>query len=222
MKNQINAIRLFLVALLIVGIHAYVHTGIDYGFQFGVNEGIKKGVSTYFLFVLLQGKDFAVDIAFNPLGYLLIIFCMKPLLQTKSKKYIKNIIGFAIIGCIVNIISIILPFFVNQYNLMQPLAICMAVEFLIFVGILYSFAIACKKQVDGYMYMEVGKDLIFATELYAFAVVVNYILQFMASVHLFFAQAGYFLTLVLVYGALFYYCVKAARYIKQLNLFQEN
>lgn len=220
-KKQLYAIMIFLVGVILVGIDIWVHTGIDYGFVFGQNEGVEKGMMTYFLFVILGGKDLSVDICFNPLGYLLMIVAVYPFLKGKSKKFIGNILAFSGIALVCSIVKIVLPFFVNQYELAKPLLICTALEFALFVGILYSFALACKKQVDGYFNMEVGKDLIFGVEIYVVCAAVHFIMQILASMYLFLAEAGSVVTKLLICASIAYYVIKAAKYIRQFGLFYE-
>ena len=101
------------------------------------------------------------------------------------------------------------------------LLICTALEFALFVGILYSFALACKKQVDGYLNMEVGKDLVFGVEIYVVCAAVHFIMQILASMYLFLAEAGSVVTKLLICAAVAYYVIKAAKYTRQFGLFCE-
>lgn len=88
--------------------------------------------------------------------------------------------------------------------------------------ILYSFMVACKKQIDNYLYMEVGKDLIFGMEIYVFAEAASYIILPFAALYIYFARGAYVLVRVLSCLAILYYAFKVLKYTKQLDLFEEN
>ena len=86
--------------------------------------------------------------------------------------------------------------------------------------IMYSFTLACKKQVDNFKYLEVGKDLTFATELYGFASVIKYVIMPFAALYIYFARGAYILTIVLSWAAVLYFVYKTFRYVRTLHLFE--
>lgn len=218
MKSKMNGVRIFILGVIITGINFSVNTGISYGFRLGFNEGVSKGANTYFLEALI-GEQFRLDIFFNPLGYLLMLLGLAFI--KGHGKYIKNARIFAVVGCIADIIKLVLPFAVSQYHILPPMLICIAVELLSMTLILYFFTLACKKQVDNYTYMEVGKDLIFATELYAIASVISYVILPFAALYIYFARGAYVLVIILSYAAIIYYSYKVLAYTKKLHLFGE-
>jgi hypothetical protein len=217
MKKKAYGIYLFLIGLLLVALEWTVSTGKSYGFTFGVNEGMKKGLSTFFLEELI-GENVSVDIFFNPLGYVLIILGLAMI--AKAGKQIKNIRIAAVIGFAASVVKIILPFTVGQYSLLKPILLCMIVEFAVLMAIIYSFAIACRLQVNDFNNMEVRKDLLFAVELYGVTMVMSYILLPLKAMYIYFARGVYVVTIVLAAAAIIYYCVKAAYYTNKFKLFQ--
>ena len=219
MSSKKSRVYLVVLGLVIAGISFPVNVGLSYGFQFGVNEGVTKGINTYFLEALI-GEQLRVDIFFNPLGYLFIFLglaCMKG-----YGKHIRNAKLFTAAGCIVNVIRMLLPFIISQYQLLQPLIILTAAEIFCMAVIMYSFMVTCKKQVDNYTYMEVGKDLTFATELYIFAEIISYITLPFAALYIYFARGAYVLVRIVSCAAVLYYAYKTIKYTKQLHLFEDN
>lgn len=219
MKIKNKGVYLFILGVILAGIDFTINTGISYGFKFGFNEGIRRGANTYFLEALI-GEQFRLDIFFDPLGYLLMFWGL--VLLGGYGKYIRNAKIFSAAGCIAGIIKTALPFSVSQYHILEPLLICIAAEVLSMIIILYSFTLACKKQVDNYTYMEVGKDLTFATELYGFATVISYIILPFAALYIYFARGAFVLVIILSYAAILYYAYKVIKYAGKLHLFEEN
>lgn len=218
MKSKVNGVYIFILGVIITGIDFFLNTGISYGFKLGFNEGVSKGANIYFLEALI-GEQFRLDIFFNPLGYLLMLLGLAFI--KGHGKYMKNARIFAAAGCIADIIKLLLPFVVSQYHILPPVLICIAVEILSMTLILYFFTLACKKQVDNYTYMEVGKDLLFATELYAIASVISYVILPFSALYIYFARGAYVLVIILSYAAILYYAYKAFVYTKKLHLFEE-
>lgn len=216
MKKTGKGVYLFLFGVLFAGIDIMISTGIDYGFQFGVQEGVSKGMNTYFLEALI-GERFRLDVLFNPAGYLLMLLGLAGM--NGYRKYMRNMRVFAVVGCVADIIRIALPFLLNQYDILLPLLIFTGIEILCLIIIMYSFTLACKKQVDNFQYMEVGKDLTFATELYGFAVVASYITLPFAALYMYFARGAYLLTVLLTWAGILYFVFSAVRYTRKLNLF---
>lgn len=219
MGSKKSGVYLIVLGLVIIGISFPVNTGLGYEFQFGVNEGVAKGINTYFLEALI-GEQFRVDIFFNPLGYLLIflgLVCIRG-----YGKHIRNAQIFAVVGCVANIVRMVLPFMISQYQLLQPLILLITAEIFCVAVIMYSFMVTCKKQVDNYIYMEVGKDLTFATELYVFAEIISYIILPFAALYIYFARGAYVLVRIVSGAAILYYAYKTIKYTKQLHLFEDN
>ena len=218
MNSKKSSVYLFVAGLVITGLHFPINTGLDYGFQFGVNEGVTKGINTYFLEALI-GEQFRVDIFFNPLGYLLMFLGL--VFISGYGKCIRNARIFTVIGCVVSIVRLLLPFVLSQYELLQPLIFLVAAEIFCMAVIMYSFMVAYKKQIDNYLYMEVGKDLLFGMEIYAFAEAASYIILPFAALYIYFARGAYVLVRVLSCLAIFYYAVKVLKYTRQLHLFEK-
>lgn len=219
MNSKKIRVYLFVVGLVITGLHFPINTGLDYGFQFGVNEGVAKGINTYFLEALI-GEQLRVDIFFNPLGYFLMFLGLAFI--SGYGKCIRNAKIFTAAGCVISIVRLLLPFVLSQYQLLQPLIFLIAAEIFCMAVILYSFMVACKKQIDNYLYMEVGKDLIFGMEIYVFAEAASYIILPFAALYIYFARGAYVLVRVLSCLAILYYAFKVLKYTKQLDLFEEN
>lgn len=217
MDKKTNAGKLlFFLGLLIVTVRVRVDTGISYGFIFGKNEGVKKGGITY-LTEQLIGDHLQIDILFPPVGFLLIIIGASLLVMRQREK--KKIYLAAVFGMICDLVVVALPFLISQYKLLKPVLLFTALELLCVLVIMYAFMVACKKQVDSYLYMEVGKDLTFATEMYGFAVVCSYVMLFLAGFYVYFAHGGYLLLIAAGYAAVLYYIWKAWHYSKTLHLF---
>lgn len=219
MNSKKSSVYLFVVGLVITGLDFPINTGLDYGFQFGINEGVTKGINTYFLEALI-GEQFRIDIFFNPLGYFLMFLGL--IFINGYGKCIRNARIFTVAGCVVNIVRLLLPFVLSQYELLQPLILLVAAEIFCMAVIMYSFMVACKKQVDNYLYMEVGKDLIFGMEIYAFAEAASYIILPFAALYIYFARGAYVLVRILSCLAILYYVFKVLRYTKRIPLFEEN
>lgn len=219
MSSKKSSVYLFAAGLVLTGLSFPINTGLDYGFQFGVNEGVAKGINTYFLEALI-GEQLRVDIFFNPLGYLLMFLGF--ILMRGYGKGIRNAKIFTAAGCVISIIRLLLPFVLSQYQLLQPLILLIAAEIFCMAVIMYSFMVACKKQIDNYLYMEVGKDLAFGMEVYIFAEAASYIILPFAALYIYFARGAYVLMRVLSCLAILYYAFKTLKYAKQLQLFEEN
>lgn len=216
MKEKGKGIYLILIGILLLGIDIGINTGISYGFEFGVNEGVKKGMTTYFLEAMI-GENFKFDIFFNPVGYIL-VFVGTAFVQI-SKKYRTNIYAASVIGFLINVIKTALPFLVSQYSLLLPVILCTLAEIGMIVILLYSFTLATKKQVDNFNNMEVGKDLTFGVELYAFATVTGYIILPFAALYFYFARGAYVISLIAAWAAVGYFVYKSFYYTRQLGLF---
>ena len=214
MKSKIKGIYFFILGILVTGIDINIATKISYGFRFGVNEGVKKGFNTYFLEALI-GDHFRIDILFNPAGYLLILLGLA--LMHGNRKYMMNMKAAAVLGFVISTVKTIFPFVLSQYSLFGPILFCCIAEILV---IMYSFTLACKKQVDNFKYLEVGKDLTFATELYGFASVIKYVIMPFAALYIYFARGAYILTIVLSWAAVLYFVYKTFRYVRTLHLFE--
>lgn len=219
MERKVNGVYIFILGIIFTGIDFMIRTGISYGFEFGVNEGVSRGMNTYFLEALI-GEHFRLDVLFNPLGYLLILLGLG--FMYGSRKYMMNMRVAAVLGCVVSVVRMVLPFVLSQYDILVPLLVLTGVEILLLVIILYSFTLACKKQVDNFNDMEVGKDLTFAAELYGFATVIRYIILPFAALYIYFARGAYLLTVVFSWGAILYFAFKALKYTKKLHLFEKN
>lgn len=219
MERKVNGVYIFILGIIFTGIDFVINTGVSYGFEFGVNEGVSKGMNTYFLEALI-GDRFRVDVLFNPLGYLFILLGLA--FMHGSRKYMMNMRMAAALGCVVSVIRIVLPFVLSQYDILVPVLILTGAEVLLMIVILYSFTLACKKQVDNFNDMEVGKDLTFATELYGFATVIRYIILPFAALYIYFARGAYLLAVVFSWGAILYFAFKTLKYTKKLHLFEEN
>jgi len=218
-NSKKSGVYLFVAGLVIVGLHFPINTGLDYGFQFGVNEGVAKGVNTYFLEALI-GEQLRVDIFFNPLGYLLMFLGLAFI--GGYGKCTRNAKLFTAAGCIVSIVRMLLPFMLSQYQLLQPLILLIAAEIFCMAVIMYSFMAACKKQIDNYLYMEVGKDLAFGMEVYIFAEAASYIILPFAALYIYFARGAYVLVRILSCLAVLYYAYKVLKYTRQLHLFEKD
>ena len=205
MNKTKKGVCLFALGLVLVGINFSINTGINYGFIFGVNEGVNKGVNTYFLEALI-GEQFRIDIFFNPFGYLIMLLGL--FFIDGYGRYMRNARIFAAAGCVADIIKLVLPFVLSQYQLLQPLILLIAAELFCMAVVMYSFMVICKTQVDNFVYMEVGKDLTFAMELYIFASAISYIILPFAALYVYFARGAYVLVTFLSYGAVFYYAFR--------------
>lgn len=215
-KTQ-KGIILFALGILMAGLNIHFALGPDYGYSFDVSEGIKKGGITYILTYLTGEK---LNIYLNPIGYILIILGIS---MTRRKGiYIRNIRVAAVVGLLSNLAKILLPFMFDQYHLVNKIIVCIILEILAMLVILYSFTLECKKQVDNYMYMEVGKDLTFATELYGFGVVFSYVMLPFRALYIYFARGAYVVIVAAYCVAILYYVWKTLKYTKQLSLFAEN
>lgn len=218
-KTKIKpGIILFVAGILLLGLKIEVDTNISYGFVFGVEEGIKKGGITYVLEKII-GDSMYVDIFFNPLGYCLLLLGASHLDIPKDNKYKKIISISAFIGLFASIAGMIVPFCISQYKLIGPVLACNMTELLVLLVIMRSFMMLCKRQIDNYLYMEVGKDLSFAMELYGFAIVASYVILPFDALYFYFAGAAYILTLLISGGAVLYYGWKVLYYTKKLKLF---
>lgn len=214
-KTKVGTMLLFL-GIFLVAVNIKVDTGISYGFLFGENEGIRKGGITYLTRIFL-GDALKVDLCFNPVGYLCAMAgaWMLPLRHSEKKK----MLWASICGIICSVAGMILPFVVGQYQLLKPVFILIIAELLAFFVLLYTFLLACKRQVDSYLYMEVGKDLMFALELYGCSVAGSYVMQLLSGFNVYFTHAGYYILVFVAYAAILYYIWKAWGYIDKLHLF---
>ncbi len=209
-------VLLFVIGLLLVAIYVPVDTGIDYGFDLGINEGVKKGGISYLLIKML-GEQFKIDLFFDPLGYVLVLAGLG---MTKRRGiYVRNCYLGAGLGFAGNVIRMVLPFVMNQYRLLRPLLVFGMIELGSNLLIMYSFAMECKKQVDHFLHMEVEKDLVFATELYGFAVLFSNITLPFAVFYFYFARGVYLLLVVISVCAALYYAWKTIYYTRKLSLF---
>lgn len=211
-----SGVWIFVIGLLLVGLTLEVDSPWSYGFEVIENGGIGRNIKILMLQRFL-GENMQIDIFFNPLGYLL-MFAGASMLKPGGK-FLNNVKVFSILGAVACIGKLGLPFVMSAEKVFTWIILCIIVEILSVLIIMHSFSLACKKQVDAYMFMEVGKDLLFGVEVYGFAVVFSYVAKIFAIFWFYFAKQVYYVILVVSYLAIIYFVWKIISYTRKLDLF---
>ena len=214
MKN--NGVKIFVIGVLLVALSLKLDSPWEYGFHVIKEGGIWENGKIILLEYLI-GKNMQIDIFFEPLGYLL-MFLGAGMLHPTSK-FLHNVKVFSVVAAFAYIGKIGLPFVMAQQTVFVWVIACIVLEFAAMLICMYSFMLACKKQVDNYKYMELGKDLTFAVELYGFAVAFGLVAGILVVCQFFFAKIIYGIITVFTVFAAMYYVWKVLYYTKQLNLF---
>ncbi len=214
MKN--SGVKVFVLGVLLVALMFEINSPWSYGFSIiqggGIKENLKIVVMQHFL-----GDNMKIDVFFNPLGYML-MFAGVSMLHREGK-FLHNVKVFSGFAAFCNIGKMALPYLMSANKAFTPVILCMILEIVAFLICLYSFMLACKKQVDNYMYMELGKDLTFAVEMYGFSIAFSYFVQILILCQFFFAKPIYVVLYVFSNVAIVYYVWKVLSYTKKLELF---
>lgn len=217
-KKNIGVI-LFVVGLVFLAINININTGINYeGYEVSKGMSLKDFVYVQ-SFEAISSSSFVIDILLDPLGYLMVMIGF--IMLNKKSRYSKNAIVFCGVGIIASVCKMLMPFFLSPSQVLKVTIILMLVEIFSRAVIMYSFSILCEKQVDSYKHMEVGKDLRFATELYAIGMVISIILLFFERAQLPLARGASLFTSVCTLYAVIYYLYKVIRYYHKLSLFSD-
>lgn len=214
MKN--NGVKLFVIGLLIAACSLEIDSPWSYGFHVIEEGGIWENGKVILLEYLL-GTHVRIDIFFDPLGYLL-MFLGAGMLQPKGK-FLNNAKVFSMVAAFAYLGKIGLPLVLAQEDVLLWVVACVVIQVVAMLICMYSFMLACKKQVDSYKYMEVGKDLTFAVELYGFAAAFGFLAGILVVCQFFFAKIIYVVLAVFEVFAVIYYAWKVLSYTKKLNLF---
>ncbi len=217
MKSK-KALCMFLVGFAIVGICINIKTGISTAFSLSENVGL-TGFIVYKVNEILNGNMLAIDIFFDPIGYLFMIFGIK-LLGDKVKKS-KLMVAAIAVAMVFSIAQIFIPLYVSDGGMLLKLTI--ATYIFEGIGLLYvivRFVCEVKSKVDSYYNMEVGKDLTFATELFFFTYFVIIIVVFLCAIEVFFSKILLALDYVAMVYSILYFIYKTNKYNNQLKIFE--
>lgn len=211
------AIVMIILGLLLIAFKLNINTDIDYGFVIGDNEGLKVFASTQIVLNYI-GKSLAIDLFFDPIGYVLVILGL--CLLNEKIYYIKRGIVFSVVGIISNLLLMFIPLIISQEKLAFPLVALFLIQTLCTVGIMYSLAIVCSKMVDQYKYMQVEKDLKFGAELYGVSIVIANILDLLTRIDWYFASILVIIVKICAIASMMYFVIKLALYNRNFALFK--
>jgi len=213
-KRQRIGIYLFVVGFLLIGINILINTGIDYGIVIGKNQGF-KAYAINFITILFNGEHLRFDIFFNPVGYILIF--MSAVLYNKSKRFSQNIKNSAIIGFFAYVLRLMMPFMAGDKNTAIIVSLCVFVEIVTEIIILFSFTSMYTKGVDGFKYLEVVKDFKFGVESYISCRVVAIMIMFFMSIKIPFAGIANYLVYTGTIFSTLYYITKIIKSLKLID-----
>lgn len=216
-KNK-TAVCLFILGLIIIALRVDREIGVDYGYIIGENEG----AAMYFLTrlaIIFTGENVLIDIFFDPVGYILIIAGLW-IMNRDGKANRAMVAAGVAMGAYV--IQMVLPFLVNQDNLFAPELALFLIQVVGILRILYGFASMCTKNIDNYKYMNVGKDLRFAGELYITCLIISRVLQVLGIFQFYMADILYIMVEILGIVVMLYYIYKAYKYHIFVNYSKED
>ena len=217
MKSR-RALCMFLVGLALVGICIRVQTGISVAYSKGENGGLSAFV-TYRVNQILCGEKFSVDIFFNPVGYIFMYFGLKQLDRQQAKN--KMLLLAQLVAFIASIVSFLLPLCVEKNAVLTKMwIVTYVIEGCALLIIITSFVNVVKSKVDAYYNMEVGKDLVFATELFAFAYFAIILMVFADAIALYFSRYILVLDYIAIIYSILYFIYKMSRYNNKLKIFE--
>ncbi len=217
MKSN-KALYMFLVGLAIVGICIRIKTGISTAYSKNDNGGLTEFL-VYRVNEILCGKRFSIDILFNPVGYLLMLIGVKQL-GDKLKKG-RLIMAAIAIAMVMSIVLAVLPLYVsNGVVLIKCIVIVYIIEGIALLLSITRFVGEIKSRVDSYYNMEVGKDLVFATELFFFAYFAMIIAVFLDAIGLYFSRILLALDYVGMIYSVIYFVYKTSKYNNELKFFE--
>ncbi|MBE5922422.1 MAG: hypothetical protein E7269_06685 [Lachnospiraceae bacterium] len=113
-----------------------------------------------------------------------------------------------------------LPYLLKAKMLFFATYICFITQAVAKIVLLRALAAGMQKQVDDYVYMEVGKDLRFGAETFGFFFVAEVITSFLMSFSWF--EIMWYIYLIGEMAAVVYVCVRLIHYTKKLNLLATN
>lgn len=217
MNYRRKGVLLFVIGVLFICFDLeLIKTGIDYKINIGNNEGLFSAVKEYIV-QMISGKELALDILFNPFGYILIICGIY--MQKINHKFANNIVFFSIVGMICNLILVFLPAIKNATSIYGLIVGVFIMEIISKIIILYSYANILGSKVDGYKYMEVGKDLRFAAQLYGVSLFCTGMAGLLVGLQFFFASVIFYIIMLAVIFSVLYYVYKIYYYVKKLGIF---
>lgn len=219
-KNVKIYMYMILAGIFIAALIINIDTGISYGFVMGNNEGLGVYAKTQIITTFV-GTKLAVDVLFDPVGYLLIIGGLLLLKGSHvDKKNARNRgIFMAVMGIAANILELLLPFAVSQNNLVMPLIILYAVQVVAMVAIMYSVTAMCTKKIDNYKYMHIGRDLRFSADLYGVCMVIGKVLKVFGRAGIYFADILYWIVSGFMVFSIIYFIVKFWLYMRVTDTF---
>lgn len=217
MKSN-KAVYMFLVGFAIVGICINVKTGISTAFSLSEGAGL-TGFVVYKVNEILNGNQLAIDIFFDPVGYLLMLIGVKQLGDKLSKG---KVIMLSIAGAmVISIASWLLPLYISDGgSLVKLIVVTHVLEGVLLLIMMTTFVQAIKSKVDAYYNMEVGKDLTFATELFFFTYFIIIIVVFICAFDIFFADILLAINYLAMVYSVMYFIYKTNKYNKQLKIFE--
>jgi len=157
------------------------------------------------------------EVILTILGYILIAYGAWSLRSYGRRMTIAA--NGSIAAGITYIVFKLIPFGLEQERLLVPLFILILLRVLFDSITYYSIAKGMAKQVDGYLYMELEKDLMFGFQLYLLSAIVMNILAVGRSIDL--VQIFYIAALLFAVGASIYYPARMYRYCIKLKIFDE-
>ena len=222
-KSQRGYIILILAGLLLVALDFKVGAGKSYDFIMGEYEGVSAFALNQVVTGLIGGS-LRPDILSDALGYFLCFIGFWMLGKHSSEKMSmkKRGMTMAVLGLVTYLLEITLPFFVVQDKLLMPVIIMYELQILAVAVMMYGLFRLCTQKIDNYKYMQVGKDLTFAVELYAICMVISQVLMVLMKAGLYFSHVLYYIDMALAVVAMFYYVVKVWLYIRMLDLFEND
>ncbi len=217
MKSK-KSVYMFLVGFAIVGICINVKTGISTAFSVSEGGGLTSFV-VYKVNEILNGNQLAVDIFFDPVGYLLMLIGVKQLgNKLASGKFMMLAIAVAMA---MSIAAWITPLYVSDGGtLVKLIVITYVLEGVALLAVMTKFVQNVKSKVDSYYNMEVGKELTFATELFFFTYFVIIIVVFICAFDLFFADILLAADYIAMVYSIMYFIYKTNQYNNKLKIFE--
>ena len=217
MKSK-KSVYMFLVGFAIVGICINIKTGISTAFTVSEDGGLTSFV-VYKVNEILNGNQLAVDIFFDPIGYLMMLIGVKRLGdKLASGKWMMISIAVAMA---VSIASWLIPLYVSDGGALVKLIVATYVlEGVALLVVITKFVQDIKSKVDSYYNMEVGKDLTFATELFFFTYFVMIIVVFICAFDIFFADILLAADYMAMIYSIMYFIYKTNQYNNKLKIFE--
>ncbi len=217
MKSK-KSVYMFLVGFAIVGICINIKTGISTAFSVS-EDGELTSFVVYKVNEILNGNQFAVDIFFDPLGYLLMLLGVKQLSDKLAG--VRFMMAAIAVGMVASIAEWLVPLYVSDGGaLIKIVVITYVLEGVALLGVMTKFLENVKSKVDSYYNMEVGKDLTFAIELFFFTYFVIIIVVFICAFDLFFADILLAADYVAMIYSIMYFIYKTNQYNNKLKIFE--